>query len=134
VTFAHQRADGGFEAGERPNGTSAKPFGAAVETAFFFLQELGRAILVIRESPYEAYFHDRIVALEPKARLARDGAMTLAIDGRIVGRGKASGLIARQPVEDFCVGHDNRQAVGDYVAPARFTGTIKGLKIANDCP
>jgi len=70
VTFAHQRADGGFEAGERPNGTSAKPFGAAVETAFFFLQELGRAILVIRESPYEAHFHDRIAALEPKVRQA----------------------------------------------------------------
>jgi hypothetical protein len=70
VVFAHQRPDGGFEAGERPNGTSAKPFGAAVETAFFFLQELGRAILVIRESPYEAHFHDRIAALEPKIRRA----------------------------------------------------------------
>ncbi len=45
VAFAHQRADGGFEAELRPNGTSAKPHGAAVETAFFFLQELGRAIL-----------------------------------------------------------------------------------------
>ena len=70
VTFAHQRADGGFEAGDRPNGESAKPFGAAVETAFFFLQELGRAILVIRESPHEAHFRDRIAALEPKIRRA----------------------------------------------------------------
>lgn len=70
VTFAHQRADGGFEAGMRPNGASAKPFGAAVETAFFFLQELGRAILVIRESPHAAHFRDRIAALEPKIRRA----------------------------------------------------------------
>lgn len=70
TVFAHQRADGGFEAGIRPNGGSAKPFGAAVETAFFFLQELGRAILVIRESPHEAHFHDRIAALEPKIRRA----------------------------------------------------------------
>ncbi|MBI3427120.1 MAG: hypothetical protein HY011_29680 [Acidobacteria bacterium] len=70
VTFAHQRADGGFEANDRPNGASAKPFGAAVETAFFFLQELGRAILVIRESPHEKHFHNRLVALEPKLRRA----------------------------------------------------------------
>ena len=70
VAFAHQRADGGFEANVRPNGASAKPFGAAVETAFFFLQELGRMILVIRQSPHEAHFHDRIVALEPKVRRA----------------------------------------------------------------
>ena len=70
TTFAHQLADGRFEANDRPNGTSAKPLGAAVETAFFFLQELGRAILVIRESPHEKHFHDRIVALEPKIRKA----------------------------------------------------------------
>jgi hypothetical protein len=70
VTFAHQRADGGFEANDRPNGASAKPFGAAVETAFFFLQEFGRMILVIRESPYESHFHDRIAALEPNLRRA----------------------------------------------------------------
>lgn len=68
TTFAHQQADGSFEANVRPNGTSAKPLGAAVETAFFFLQELGRAIMVIRESPHEKHFHDRIVALEPKIR------------------------------------------------------------------
>ena len=69
-TFAHQRPDGGFEADDRPNGTSAKSLGAAVETAFFFLQELGRAILIIRESPHEAHFHARILALEPKLRQA----------------------------------------------------------------
>ena len=72
VAFAHQRADGGFESEIRPNGESARPYGAAVETAFFFLQELGRAILVIRESPYEAHFHARIAALEPKLRRAGD--------------------------------------------------------------
>ena len=72
VAFAHQRADGGFEAEIRPNGTSARPHGAAVETAFFFLQELGRAILVIRESPHEKHFHARITALEPKIRRGCD--------------------------------------------------------------
>lgn len=70
ATFARQREDGSFEANVRPNGTSAKPLGAAVETAYFFLQELGRAILVIRQSPHEKHFHDRIVAVEPKMRRA----------------------------------------------------------------
>jgi len=69
-TFHHQRADGGFEASDRPNGKSAKPIGAAVETAYFFLQECGRMILVIRESPHEAHFRDRIAVLEPKLRRA----------------------------------------------------------------
>ncbi|MFN0124333.1 MAG: hypothetical protein ACKV2V_27855 [Blastocatellia bacterium] len=72
TTFAHQRADGGFEANDRPNGKSAKPLGAAVETACFFMQELGRAILVIRQSPHEKHFRDRIVALEPKMRRTMD--------------------------------------------------------------
>jgi arylsulfatase A len=71
-------------------------------------------------------------AFKLEARLARDGAMTLAIDGRRVAQGKSSGLILRQPMEDFCVGHDNRMAVGDYAAPARFSGTIKNLKVASD--
>lgn len=70
TAFAHQRDDGGFEAETRPNGESARPLAAAVETSFFFLQELGRAILVIRESPHEAHFHDRIAVLEPRLRKA----------------------------------------------------------------
>jgi hypothetical protein len=70
ATFAHQREDGGFEANERPNGASARPFGAAVETSYFFLQELGRTILLIRQSPHEAHFRARIAKLEPKIRLA----------------------------------------------------------------
>jgi hypothetical protein len=70
VAFSHQREDGGFVAEVRPNGASARPFPAAVETAYFFLQELGRMILVIRESPHEKHFHDRIAALEPKIRAA----------------------------------------------------------------
>ena len=72
VAFAHQRDDGGFTAEIRPNGESARSHGAAVETAFFFLQELGRAILVIRESPHDAHFHARITELEPKLRRACD--------------------------------------------------------------
>ena len=70
VAFQHQRGDGGFTAMERPNGGSSSEGAAAVETAYFFLQELGRAILVIRQSPHEAHFRDRIAALEPQLRRA----------------------------------------------------------------
>jgi len=72
VTFQHQREDGGFTATERPNGGSSASGAAAVETAYFFLQELGRAILVIQESPHEAHFRERIQLLEPKLRKACD--------------------------------------------------------------
>ncbi len=70
TTFAHQMEDGRFEANTRPNGASAKPLGAAVETAYFFLQELGRTILVIRQSPHEKHFRARIEAIIPKMRRA----------------------------------------------------------------
>ena len=66
------------------------------------------------------------------ARLAADGTMTLAIDGRTVARAKAPGLISRQPAEDFCVGFDNHMAVGDYAPPARFRGVLRNLKIVTE--
>lgn len=70
LAFSRQLPDGSFEAADRPNGASARPLPAAVETTCFFLQELGRAILVIRQSPHEAHFRDRLAALEPKLRRA----------------------------------------------------------------
>ncbi len=72
VAFAHQRPDGGFISNPQANGKVSSAFDANVETAYFFLQELGRAILVIRQSPHEAHFKARIAALEPKLRRAAD--------------------------------------------------------------
>jgi hypothetical protein len=70
VAFSHQRADGSFESKPAANGKISSAFDANIETAYFFLQELGRALLVIRESPHAAHFQDRITALTPKIRLA----------------------------------------------------------------
>jgi hypothetical protein len=70
VAFSHQRADGGFESKPQANGKISSAFAANVETAYFFLQELGRALLVIQESPHAEHFKDRIAALTPKVRLA----------------------------------------------------------------
>lgn len=72
TAFAHQRADGAFIANPQANGKASTAFNANVETAYFFLQELGRALLVIRQSPHEAHFKDRIAALMPRLRLAAD--------------------------------------------------------------
>jgi hypothetical protein len=72
VAFEHQRADGGFESKPQANGKVSSAFPANVETAYFFLQELGRAILVIGESPHAAHFEARLTALRPKLRRAAD--------------------------------------------------------------
>jgi len=70
ATFAHQVEDGGFLSVRKP-GVSHQPTGAErVETAFFYLQELGHAILVLQASPLEGHFHDRIEALKPRMRRA----------------------------------------------------------------
>ncbi len=70
VTFAHQLDDGGFLSSPKPTDKHPATKAERVETAYFFLQELGRALLVVRASPMEAHFHDRIEVLEPKLRRA----------------------------------------------------------------
>lgn len=72
VTFAHQLEDGGFLSNPKPNDKHPATKAERVETAYFFLQELGRAILIIQASPMEPHFHDRIQALQPKLRRATD--------------------------------------------------------------
>jgi uncharacterized Zn-binding protein involved in type VI secretion len=65
-----------------------------------------------------------------EARLAADGAMTLAINGKQAAGGKAPGPLPVQPQENFCVGFDDAQPVGDYGSHARFSGKIENLKIS----
>ena len=67
---------------------------------------------------------------EVEARLADGGVMTLFINGRKVAEGKAPGLLPTQPMEDFCVGHDNRQPVGDYPSGSLFKGKIEKLSVS----
>ncbi len=70
ATFAHQVEDGGFLSVRKPGDQHEPTLPERVETAFFYLQELGHAILVVQASPMAGHFHDRIVALEPKMRRA----------------------------------------------------------------
>ncbi len=64
-----------------------------------------------------------------EAHLEKDGAITLAINGTIVARGKAPGLFAAQPAEELSVGDDTFVAVGDYKVPNPFKGKIEALQV-----
>jgi hypothetical protein len=72
TTFAHQIEDGGFVSNRRPEAAHPPTLDERVETAYFYLQELAHAILVVRASPMEPHFHDRIAGIEPRLRRACD--------------------------------------------------------------
>ena len=63
------------------------------------------------------------------AALAADATMTLTVSDQPPARGKAAGLIGRQPQEDLCLGHDNGRPVADYAGAKAFEGTITELKV-----
>lgn len=70
ATFARQIEDGGFLSNQKPEITHPPTPPERVETAFFYLQELGHAILVVQASPMEGHFRERIAALKPGMRRA----------------------------------------------------------------
>jgi arylsulfatase A len=67
------------------------------------------------------------VAIE--AQLGADGAMTVRVNGQAVASAKAAGLLPAQPQENFCLGFDDGQPVGDYPAGARYSGKIERLSV-----
>ena len=70
VTFSHQLTDGSFDSTPTADTGPADPYTARVQTAFFYLQELGRALLVLEASPLEPQFRVRVEALKPQVRKA----------------------------------------------------------------
>ena len=64
------------------------------------------------------------------AALAADGSMTLKVGDQPAVTGQAGKLLARQPQEDFCLGHDNGMPVAAYTGKDSFKGKIAALKIA----
>ncbi len=63
------------------------------------------------------------------ATLAADGSMTLKVGDQPGITGKAAKLLARQPQEDFCLGHDNGKPVAAYTGKGTFQGSITRLSI-----
>ena len=67
-----------------------------------------------------------------EAHLGKDGAMTLAVNGTVVARGKAPGLFTAQPAEGLSVGEDTQVAVGDYTAPNALKGKVEDVQVNAD--
>ncbi len=63
------------------------------------------------------------------ARLAKDGAVTIDVDGQSVASGKTPGPMRRMPLDGLQVGCDEGGAVGRYDAPHRFAGEIEGVSL-----
>ena len=63
------------------------------------------------------------------ATLAADATMTLKVGDQLAVTGKAAKLLARQPAEDFCLGHDNAKPVAAYTGKDPFQGSITHLKV-----
>lgn len=64
-----------------------------------------------------------------EAHLEKDGAMTLAVNGKIVARAKAPGTIPTQPQDELSIGEDTRSAVGDYMPPHPLKGKVENVEI-----
>jgi arylsulfatase len=71
---------------------------------------------------------------EIEANLAKDGAVTLTADGKIVGTGKVHGLLDKDPVDGLQVGKDLAGAVGDYQGPFAFKGEIGNVTVEISSP
>jgi hypothetical protein len=129
TTFAHQLDDGGFLSNPNPSRNHKQSFDERVETAFFYLQELGHAILVVRASPMEARFHDRIAALEPRINRACAFVQS-GYDGIIKRSSKAANRILIAAKAFGLCGKVLRKE--EYVATSRrLVGVALGLRDAD---
>ena len=61
--------------------------------------------------------------------LDTDKSMKLYVDGELVGEGKASGLISKDPAQPLEVGLDGQTAVGEYNTQLPFTGLIDEVRL-----
>jgi arylsulfatase A-like enzyme len=64
-----------------------------------------------------------------RARLAKDGTVTLEAAGKVIAQGKTPRPIPAMPLDGLEVGRDEKGAVGDYEVPNTFPGTIRELEI-----
>ena len=64
-----------------------------------------------------------------EARLSKDGAMTLLVNGKTAATGKAPGVFAAQPQDELSIGKDSLSAVGEYKAPFALSGKVENVKV-----
>lgn len=92
----------------------------------------GRPVFSVRqdEKLFEIAGEDKVAGkFTLEAKLARDGGLSLAVNGREVATGKAPGLIGEQPVDPLTIGADTQTAVGDYDPPHALAGKVERVKV-----
>jgi len=67
-----------------------------------------------------------------EAQLEKDGAMSLAVNGTIVARGKAPGVFTIQPQDELSIGEDILSAVGNYKAPHPLKGKVDNVRVLTE--
>ncbi len=67
-----------------------------------------------------------------EARLAKNGALTLLVNGTVAAQGTAGGLIPVQPKDEQSIGEDTLSAVGDYSSPHPFRGKVENVRVETD--
>jgi len=63
------------------------------------------------------------------AGLSADGTLSLSLNDAEVVTAKSRGLLASHPLEDFCLGHDNRNPLDDQAPNQRFNGKISATRV-----
>ena len=105
--------------------------GAGANGYALFLQD-GKLALGVRRTRQLAV----VTAAEPltagphrvEAQLAAEGRVTLTVDGKPAGEGRAGGLIANQPGRGLTVGSDSF-GVGEYSIPNAFDGKVENVTV-----
>ena len=64
-----------------------------------------------------------------RASLTKDGKLHLQLDDQPEVVVQGTGLIGKQPAEDFCVGHDATNPAAKYAQPEPFRGTLVDLTV-----
>ena len=92
-------------------------------TLRFATRHDGTLTMVADEKPFPK------AAAMVSAELAKDGKVTLKIDGAMVAQGKTSGTMRDMPLDGLEVGEDRNGAVGRYPADKKFAGKVDTVKL-----
>ena len=112
---------------ERPAGVIIAQGGSRVGFSLYVKDgKLAFAVTRNKEKPTIVVGPDALPAgrAQVGARLAKDGAIRLEVDGTQVATGKALGPCNDMPTEGLQVGEDRDGNVGDYKTPHAFQGMI----------
>lgn len=64
-----------------------------------------------------------------EARMDKNGALILLVDGKQVATGKAPGVFTAQPQDGLSIGEDTLTAVGKYTPPFALRGKVENVKV-----